>query len=279
MNSDDAVQAMAALAYGARLDVFRLLVRAGEAGLAAGAIAEQCGMSASTLSFHLNQLKAAGLVTHRRVGRSLIYSANRALMDRLIHFLGETVHPAGQSTGHATAVPPANPAGISTVLFLGRRNGARSLMAESILMREGEGRFHAVSAGLAPDGTGASAVALGLLHRRHCHTRGLRPKSLGDLLAAGLPPVRAVIILCDGVDPATLPPLPGDPVVVGWPLPDPLEIVGTEADIAARYESLFRLLHDRMAALVEQPLPTGDREGLARHLTAIGRRARIVGVA
>lgn len=276
MNSDDAVQAMAALAYGARLDIFRLLVQAGGDGLAAGVIADQCGMSASTLSFHLNQLKAAGLVTNRRVGRSLIYTANQDLVDRLIHFLGETFRPAG-SGGGAAAAPAA---GITRVLFLGLRNSARSLMAEAILAREGDGRFHALSAGIDPDGAGASAVALGLLHRRHCPTQGLRPKGLTELLAAGLPPVQVAVILCDRIDRVALPPLPGNPVLVNWPLPDPLAVVGTEADIAARYDALFRLLHDRIAALVELPLPAaGDREALARHLAAVSRRALTVGVA
>jgi DNA-binding transcriptional ArsR family regulator len=87
MEEINAVAALAALAQESRLRVFRLLVTAGPAGLPAGQIAEELGIPANTLSFHLSHLKNAGLVTVRREGRSLIYSAEftraRALVDYL----------------------------------------------------------------------------------------------------------------------------------------------------------------------------------------------------
>lgn len=76
MEKIDALASLAALAQESRLDIFRLLVQAGTEGAPAGRIGESLGLPPATLSFHLNQLKSAGLVTFRREGRSLIYAAD-----------------------------------------------------------------------------------------------------------------------------------------------------------------------------------------------------------
>lgn len=81
--------ALGALAQDSRLEVFRLLVRIGKQGLAAGEIARRLALPASSLSFHLSQLHEAGLVSQRREGRSLIYSADYAQMNTLMAFLTE----------------------------------------------------------------------------------------------------------------------------------------------------------------------------------------------
>lgn len=89
LRAADAIDALAALAQEHRLAVFRLLVQIGPRGLAAGAIADALGLPNSSLSFHLAQLQAACLIEQRRDGRSLIYTADYAAMDRLIAFLTE----------------------------------------------------------------------------------------------------------------------------------------------------------------------------------------------
>lgn len=89
MSPERAVLALGSLAQDHRLAVFRLLVQSGEAGLAAGAIAEELGVPASSLSFHLAQLTRAGMVTQERQSRSLIYRADYAAMNRLIAYLLE----------------------------------------------------------------------------------------------------------------------------------------------------------------------------------------------
>lgn len=83
------IEALAALAQESRLRVFRLLVTAGPDGLAAGQIAEDLALPANTLSFHLSHLKAAGLVSVRRDGRSQIYAAEYTRMRGLIDYLTE----------------------------------------------------------------------------------------------------------------------------------------------------------------------------------------------
>jgi len=89
METNNAVLALEALAQDSRLGIFRLLVEAGPQGLAAGGIAERMQLPAPTLSFHLSQLKNAGLVACRRDGRSLIYSADFEAMTTLVGFLTE----------------------------------------------------------------------------------------------------------------------------------------------------------------------------------------------
>ena len=85
----DAIAALAALAQESRLDVFRLLVQAGPEGMPAGQIAEKLNLPSATLSFHLNQLKHAGLATFRRESRSLIYAAEFTTMNNLLGYLTE----------------------------------------------------------------------------------------------------------------------------------------------------------------------------------------------
>lgn len=89
MKTIDAVKALGALAQDSRLEVFRLLVTKGTAGMAAGELSEHFGLPPATMSFHLKELTNAGLLTSRRESRSIIYSANYANMQMLINFLLE----------------------------------------------------------------------------------------------------------------------------------------------------------------------------------------------
>ena len=89
MEKSDAISALGALAQENRLDVFRLLVQAGTDGLAAGAVADKLSLAPNTLSFHFDRLRQAGLVSCKRDGRSLIYSARFETMNRLLAYLTE----------------------------------------------------------------------------------------------------------------------------------------------------------------------------------------------
>jgi DNA-binding transcriptional ArsR family regulator len=87
MQLPTAVEALSALAHSSRLAVFRLLVRSGAEGMAAGDIARDVGALPNTLSTHLTILSHAGLIRSRREGRSVIYSADYAGMRDLLGFL------------------------------------------------------------------------------------------------------------------------------------------------------------------------------------------------
>jgi ArsR family transcriptional regulator, arsenate/arsenite/antimonite-responsive transcriptional repressor len=89
MEKPEAVSALAALAQDNRLDVFRALVQAGPVGLPAGHVAAMLGLAPNTLSFHFDRLRAAGLVTVRRDGRSMIYAARFETMNALVAYLSE----------------------------------------------------------------------------------------------------------------------------------------------------------------------------------------------
>jgi DNA-binding transcriptional ArsR family regulator len=89
MKNADALAALAALSQENRLAVFRLLVQAGPEGLPAGQVAETIDIAPNALTFHFDRLRSAGLVTVRREGRSMIYSAQFETMNALLAFLTE----------------------------------------------------------------------------------------------------------------------------------------------------------------------------------------------
>ena len=89
MDSRQAVQALGALAHATRLALFRMLVERGPEGLAAGLIAERLGMPPSSLTFHVQHLHRAGLITQRRLGRQILYAADFAAMNGLVGYLTE----------------------------------------------------------------------------------------------------------------------------------------------------------------------------------------------
>ena len=87
MKKLQAIDALAALAHDTRLEVFRLLVRQGPEGMPAGDISSKLGLAPATLSFHLNNLRYAGLVEPRRAGRQVFYSARYRTVSELMGFL------------------------------------------------------------------------------------------------------------------------------------------------------------------------------------------------
>jgi ArsR family transcriptional regulator, arsenate/arsenite/antimonite-responsive transcriptional repressor len=105
MMAKDIVSALAAIAHEHRLAVYRLLVEKGPDGLPAGDIAERLEMPPSSLTFHLQQMLHAGLVTQRRLGRQLIYAADYAAMNDLIGYLTENCCGSDAQCG-----PACNPA-------------------------------------------------------------------------------------------------------------------------------------------------------------------------
>ena len=106
MKAAAAIDALGALAQEHRLGLFRLLVQAGTSGMPAGAIADALGVPNSSLSFHLAQLKAAGLILQERRHRSLIYRANYSAMNALVAYLMENCCAgAGCATAPACETP------------------------------------------------------------------------------------------------------------------------------------------------------------------------------
>ena len=108
MQSAKAVAALGAIAHEHRLAAFRMLVERGPEGMPAGEIAERLKIPPSSLTFHIQQLLHAGLVTQRRLGRQLIYAADFAAMNGLIAYLTENC--CGRGAACAPACKPSVPA-------------------------------------------------------------------------------------------------------------------------------------------------------------------------
>lgn len=89
MKKQDALAALAALAQDNRLDAYRLLVQSGPDGMPAGQVADALGLPPNTLTFHFDRLREAELITVRREGRSMIYSARFDVMNALLGYLTE----------------------------------------------------------------------------------------------------------------------------------------------------------------------------------------------
>jgi ArsR family transcriptional regulator, arsenate/arsenite/antimonite-responsive transcriptional repressor len=115
MKKSTVVAALGALAQETRLDIFRMLVQKGPAGIPAGEIGSRLALPSPTTSFHLNQLRFAGLVTSRRESRSIIYSANFKAINELVAYLTENCcggrpelcSPVVASACGAECAPPA----------------------------------------------------------------------------------------------------------------------------------------------------------------------------
>ena len=102
------IAALGALAHETRLAVFRMLVERGPDGLPAGAMSDRLGLPPSSLTFHLHQLTAAGLITPRRVSRQIIYATDFAAMNQVVGYLTENC--CGGAENCAPVCQPTAPA-------------------------------------------------------------------------------------------------------------------------------------------------------------------------
>jgi arsenate reductase len=289
MNAHDAIAAFAALAQESRLDVFRLLMRQAPYGLPAGQIGACLGVAASTLSAHLAQLERAGLLRSWREQQRIFYAADTEGFHALLTFLTEECcrgHP--ELCGYpeasdplplkATLVEhvlaprgaPMNEERVFNVLFLCTGNSARSILAESILNRLGQGRFHAYSAGSQPKGT-IHPYTLDLLQHMHYPTEHLRSKSWEEFSGPDAPPLDFVFTLCDEAAREPCPVWPGQPVSAHWGLPDPAAVNGTEAEKRFAFMDTMRMLHNRLNIFVNLPVAKLDQMSLRQRVDAIGK--------
>lgn len=157
------------------------------------------------------------------------------------------------------------------VLFLCTGNSARSILAESILNRAGQGRFMAYSAGSQPAGR-VNPHAIALLQRLNYPTETLRSKSWEEFAAPSPIDLDFVFTVCDNAAGEVCPVWPGQPMTAHWGVPDPAAVTGTAAEIAAAFADTYRMLETRISIFVSLPLASLDRLTLQKRLDAIGRR-------
>ena len=156
------------------------------------------------------------------------------------------------------------------VLFLCTGNSARSILAESILSREGADRFRAFSAGSRPKGQ-IHPYALDLLRKMNHPTGGLRSKGWDEFAESGAPAMDFVFTVCDDAANEVCPAWPGQPMTAHWGIPDPAAAQGTEAERRLAFAEAYRMLSNRISIFANLPLRALDRLGLQARLDEIGR--------
>jgi protein-tyrosine-phosphatase len=156
------------------------------------------------------------------------------------------------------------------VLFLCTGNSARSIIAESILNRQGAGRFHAYSAGSRPRGE-VHPYALDILRSLKLPVAGLRSKSWDEFAQPGAPRLDFVFTVCDNAANEVCPVWPGQPMTAHWGIPDPAAVEGSEAVKRAAFAETVRFLSNRIRVFISLPGRGLDRLSLQKQLDEIGR--------
>jgi len=159
---------------------------------------------------------------------------------------------------------------VYNVLFLCTGNTARSILAESILRKDGRRHFRSFSAGSQPKGT-VNPFAIKVLGTLDYPTDGLRSKSWEEFARADAPVMDFVFTVCDNSAGETCPIWPGQPMTAHWGIDDPAAVEGTDIEKEAAFVTAFRFLRNRIAAFASLPLASIDRLSLGTKLRDIGR--------
>lgn len=156
------------------------------------------------------------------------------------------------------------------VLFLCTGNSARSIMAESILSKEGAGRFRAWSAGSQPKGD-VNPLALRVLASYGYPSEGFASKGWDRFAEAGAPEFDFVFTVCDSAAGEACPVWPGQPMTAHWGIEDPAAAKGTDIQKEAAFVQAFRYLKNRISLFVNLPIGSLDRMTLGTRLREISR--------
>jgi len=159
---------------------------------------------------------------------------------------------------------------VFNVLFLCTGNSARSILGESILRKDGAGRFHAFSAGSNPKGA-VNPFALKVLRAFEYPTDGFRSKSWDEFAAADAPKMDFVFTVCDDAAGEVCPVWPGHPMTAHWGIEDPAAVEGTDVEKERAFNNAFRFMRNRITAFAALPLASLDKMSLTNRLRDIGR--------
>jgi protein-tyrosine-phosphatase len=156
------------------------------------------------------------------------------------------------------------------VLFLCTGNSARSILAEAILNRDGQGRFRAFSAGSQPRGA-VHPRTLALLRAQRFETSGFRSKSWDEFAVQGAPKLDFVFTVCDDAANETCPVWPGQPITAHWGVPDPAKAEGSDAQVGLAFADAYRMLNTRISLFLSLPMDRLDRLSLQQRVKDIGQ--------
>lgn len=159
---------------------------------------------------------------------------------------------------------------IFNLLFLCTHNSARSVIAECVMNRLGQGRFKAFSAGSQPSGR-VHPFALDLLRSLNYDASELRSKSWEEFARPEAPQLHFVFTVCDDAANEVCPVWPGQPMTAHWGLADPSRVEGSEAERRFAFADTHRMLNQRISIFTNLPIAALDRLTLQRRLDEIGR--------
>ena len=277
MEHNSASQAFATLGHSGRLAVFRVLMRFAPQGVRPTEIAEALSLKQNTLSHHLADLTASGLIKVDRHGTSLFYAVNLDIAERLISYLAldvgrarpDLLAPLLSVPKDAAQMDPNIPDTNFDVLFICTGNSARSIFAEALLRDLGKGKFQAFSAGTRPN-TELNPSALEILKRNGHDVSMLRSKHISEFQKPGSIIMDFVFTVCDTAAAEECPPWPGQPITGHWGLSDPVKATGTDAEKALIFAQTYAALRRRIMTFVELPFESLSRMSLQSHVDAIG---------
>jgi len=158
------------------------------------------------------------------------------------------------------------------VLFICTGNSARSILAEAILNRLGQGRFKAYSAGSHPRGE-VHPFALDQLRRTNHDVSDARSKSWDDFAGDDAPDMDFVFTVCDRAAAEICPVWPGQPMTAHWGLPDPAHAEGNETEQRLAFSDTYKVLTNRLSIFINLPLEELDKLALQKRLDEIGKSA------
>jgi arsenate reductase len=159
---------------------------------------------------------------------------------------------------------------VFNVLFLCTGNSARSILGESILSKNGRGRFNAYSAGSHPKGT-INPFALKVLESFGYPLDGLRSKAWDEFAVPGAPVMDFVFTVCDDAAGEACPVWPGQPMTAHWGIEDPAKVEGSDIQKEAAFFQAFKYLKTRIDIFTSLPLRSLGSIALAGKLREIGQ--------
>jgi arsenate reductase len=159
---------------------------------------------------------------------------------------------------------------VYNVLFLCTGNSARSILAESILAKDGAGRFRAFSAGSQPKGA-VNPFALKVLRSFDYPAEGFRSKSWEEFAKPDAPVMDFVFTVCDNAAGEACPGWPGQPMTAHWGIEDPAAVEGPDIEKEKAFVSAFRYPRNRISVFTALPITSLDRMTLSSKLVEIGQ--------
>ncbi len=276
MDLTHATTAFASLGHTGRLAVLRLLMRYAPHGVRPTEIANALALKQNTLSHHLADLTASGLIRVKRQGRSLYYAADLSATEGLIGYLALDLGRGRPDLITSFLDPRKEPPKMRDtdfdVLFICTGNSARSIFAEALLRDLGKGKFQSFSAGHRPNSE-LNPFALDVLHRNGHDTSTLRAKHVTEFQHPGSIEMDFVFTVCDTAAGEECPPWPGQPITGHWGMADPVKATGTDAEKALVFAQSYAALRRRISAFVVLPFETLNRLSLQTHVDRIGTDA------